>query len=96
MNVEREEILGEADRQEQRLRAAADSANGAADRAAERADRAAERARHRARQAREWARTHWSDLQHHVERRPYSATVWALGIGFVTGMMLTGLVRWRH
>lgn len=49
-----------------------------------------------ARQAREWARSRWDGLQHRVEQRPYSASAWALGIGFVTGMILIGRARTRR
>jgi hypothetical protein len=90
MKAEREDFRDATEVQE-RLRAAADSATtAAANRLSERGDG---RAAYRARQAREWARSHWSDLQDRVERRPYSASVWALGIGFITGIALTSLIR---
>jgi hypothetical protein len=87
MKAERDEIREDV---QERLRAAADSVTSAA---TGRTERPNGRAAYRARQAREWARSHWSDLQDRVESRPYSATVWALGIGFIAGIILTGLVR---
>lgn len=89
MKAEREDFRDAADVQE-RLRAAADSAAGRM------AERGNGRAARRARQARQWARSHLSDLQDRVESRPYSATVWALGIGFISGIVLTSLVRSRR
>lgn len=56
-------------------------------------DAATNAARNRARQAQEWAQSQWSDLQDRVEERPYQAAAWALGIGFVAGVLLTSLVR---
>jgi hypothetical protein len=87
MRAERDEILGEAAEVQERLRAAADAVTGASP-AVEQQRRAARRAR----QAREWARAQWSDLQERVERRPYSASAWALGIGFIAGILLTSMV----
>lgn len=89
------EILGDSEVAD-RLRAAAESATaGHAVHGLERhyQEKANRRAAYRARQAREWARSHWSDLKDGVERRPYSATAWALGVGFITGIILTTLVR---
>jgi hypothetical protein len=93
------DILGESDVAD-RLRAAAESATAGQGLEHQHQHyhhpyrRAA--AAYRARQAREWARTHWSDLKDGVERRPYSATAWALGIGLVTGIVLTALARPRR
>jgi ElaB/YqjD/DUF883 family membrane-anchored ribosome-binding protein len=56
-------------------------------------DAAASAARARAYQAREWASSRIDDLQHSVEARPYAATAWALGVGFLAGVLLMGLVR---
>lgn len=92
MNADRDDIRGPAD-VEERLRAAADSAREeVSGRMTERGNGRA----YRARQAREWARSHWSDLQDRVERRPYSASAWALGIGFITGIILTSMLRSRR
>lgn len=94
MKAERDEIQDAADVQE-RLRAAADSATGEmTGRMTEHGDH--RRRAYRARQAREWARSQWSDLQDRVERRPYSASAWALGIGFITGIILTSMLRSRR
>ena len=54
-------------------------------------DAASTMARERAHQARGWAQSSWSNLQHRVEAEPYRATAWALGIGFVAGIILTAL-----
>jgi ElaB/YqjD/DUF883 family membrane-anchored ribosome-binding protein len=56
-------------------------------------DAAAQAARARARQARDWASSQIDDLQHHVETRPYTASAWALGVGFLAGVLLMGLIR---
>jgi ElaB/YqjD/DUF883 family membrane-anchored ribosome-binding protein len=56
-------------------------------------DAAAQAARARAQQARDWASSQIDDLQRGVEARPYQATAWALGIGFLAGVLLMGLVR---
>jgi ElaB/YqjD/DUF883 family membrane-anchored ribosome-binding protein len=56
-------------------------------------DAAAQAARTRARQARDWASSQLDDLQHHVETRPYTASAWALGVGFLAGVLLMGLIR---
>ena len=58
-----------------------------------RASAAGETVRERAAQARGWAQTQLDGLQSNVEAQPYRATAWALGIGFVAGILLTGLVR---
>lgn len=85
------EILGDSEVAE-RLRAAAESA--ATGHGLERHYHPeGRRAAYRTRQAREWARSHWGDLKDGVERRPYSATAWALGVGLLTGIVLTALVR---
>jgi ElaB/YqjD/DUF883 family membrane-anchored ribosome-binding protein len=86
------EILGDSEVAE-RLRAAAESATTSHGLERHYHPGSRRAAAHRARQAREWARTHWSDLKDGVERRPYSATAWALGVGFLTGIVLTTLVR---
>ncbi len=56
-------------------------------------DAAAQAARARAQQARDWANSQIDDLQQRVEAQPYRATAWALGIGFLAGVLLMGLVR---
>jgi len=56
-------------------------------------DAAASAARARARQARDWASSQIDDLQQQVEARPYAASAWALGVGFLAGVLLMGLVR---
>lgn len=57
---------------------------------------AGEAVRERADQARGWARSRLDGLQGRVEAEPYRATAWALGIGFVAGLLLTGLIRGRR
>jgi ElaB/YqjD/DUF883 family membrane-anchored ribosome-binding protein len=56
-------------------------------------DAAASAARARAQQAQDWARSQIDDLQHHVEDRPYQASAWALGLGFLGGILLMSLLR---
>src|SRR5215470_13350473 len=56
-------------------------------------DAAASAARARAQQARDWASSQIDDLQQRVEAEPYRATAWALGVGFLAGILLMGLVR---
>ncbi len=56
-------------------------------------DAASTMARERAHQAQGWAQSQWSTLQDRVEAEPYRATAWALGIGFVAGILLTVLAR---
>jgi len=94
MKAEYDESLGEAADVQERLRAAAESANGAG--IGRVAEHESNRAARRARQAREWARSRVSDLQDRVEERPYSATAWALGIGLIAGILLATLVRTRR
>ena len=81
-----EKAAAEAARQAERL----------ADAASDTAARAASGARDRADQAQRWARSRWSELQHSVESQPYQSTAWALGIGFVAGLLLMGLMRVRR
>jgi len=57
---------------------------------------ASEAVRERANQARGWARSQLDGLQSRVEAEPYRATAWALGVGFVAGILLTGLIRSRR
>ena len=42
-------------------------------------------------QAKDWARTQYSGLQERVEAEPYRAAAWALGIGFIAGVLITAL-----
>jgi hypothetical protein len=56
-------------------------------------DAAAGAARVRAAQARDWASSQLDDLQQRVEARPYAASAWALGVGFLAGVLVMGLVR---
>ena len=44
-------------------------------------------------QARGWTRDHFNTLQDRVEAEPYRAMAWALGIGFVAGIVLTAVAR---
>lgn len=45
------------------------------------------------REARGWTRAQFNELQERVEAEPYRATAWALGVGFVAGILLTVLAR---
>ncbi len=56
-------------------------------------DAAAHAARARAQQARDWASSQIDDLQQRVESQPYKASAWALGAGFLAGILLMSLVR---
>lgn len=56
-------------------------------------DAATHAARARAQQAQDWARTQLDELQQRVEARPYMASAWALGAGFLAGILLMSLVR---
>lgn len=44
-------------------------------------------------QARSWSRGRFTELQDRVEAEPYRAAAWALGIGFVAGILITALTR---
>jgi ElaB/YqjD/DUF883 family membrane-anchored ribosome-binding protein len=54
---------------------------------------AAQAARARAQQARDWASSQIDGLQQQVEAQPYRASAVALGIGFIAGLLVMGLVR---
>ena len=56
-------------------------------------DAAASAARARAQQAQNWARAQLSDLQDRMEAKPYQASAWALGVGFLAGILLMSLLR---
>jgi hypothetical protein len=53
-------------------------------------------ARNRAQQAQQWARSQWDGLQERVEAQPQRASMWALGIGIVAGIVLSSLMRGRR
>jgi ElaB/YqjD/DUF883 family membrane-anchored ribosome-binding protein len=50
-------------------------------------------ARARAAQAQNWAKSQLEDLQASVEAQPYKASAWALGAGFLAGILLMSLVH---
>jgi ElaB/YqjD/DUF883 family membrane-anchored ribosome-binding protein len=56
-------------------------------------DAAASAARARAQQAQSWAREQLDGLQQRVEARPYQASAWALGAGFLAGILLMSVMR---
>jgi len=56
-------------------------------------DAAASAARARAQQARDWASSRIDDLQSSVEAQPYKASAWALGAGFLAGILVMSLIR---
>ena len=56
-------------------------------------DAAASAARAKAQQARDWASSQIDDLQQRVEAQPYRASAWALGAGFLAGILLMSLVK---
>jgi ElaB/YqjD/DUF883 family membrane-anchored ribosome-binding protein len=56
-------------------------------------DAAASAARARAQQARDWANSQIDGLQQRVEAQPYRASAVALGIGFIAGLLVMGLVN---
>jgi ElaB/YqjD/DUF883 family membrane-anchored ribosome-binding protein len=59
-------------------------------------DAAAETVRGASDQARSWSRSRFTQLQNRVEAEPYRAAAWALGIGFVAGILITALTRSRR
>ena len=56
-------------------------------------DAASDAVRGSAEQARTWTRAQYAGLQERVEAEPYKAAAWALGIGFVVGVLITALAR---
>jgi hypothetical protein len=56
---------------------------------------AAEAIRGATRDAQTWGRGRFTDLQDRIEAEPYRAAAWALGIGFVAGVLITALTRRR-
>jgi len=59
-------------------------------------DAATETVRDATRGARTWSRGRVAQLQDRVEADPYRAAAWALGIGFVAGILMTALARGRR
>jgi ElaB/YqjD/DUF883 family membrane-anchored ribosome-binding protein len=58
-------------------------------------DAAGDAIRGATRDAQTWGRTQFADLQDRIEAEPYRAAAWALGIGFVAGVLITALARRR-
>jgi ElaB/YqjD/DUF883 family membrane-anchored ribosome-binding protein len=56
-------------------------------------DAATDAARGASREAQTWSRGKFGELQDRIEAEPYRATAWALGIGFVAGILITVLSR---
>lgn len=56
-------------------------------------DAASDTLRSTSKQAKDWSRDRFQQLQERVEAEPYRATAWALGIGFVAGVLITALAR---
>jgi ElaB/YqjD/DUF883 family membrane-anchored ribosome-binding protein len=54
-------------------------------------DAAADTLRSASSDARTWSRGQFANLQDRVEAEPYRAAAWALGIGFVAGILITVL-----
>ncbi len=87
-----EQARAEAQKVRDHLKAAG---SAAADALRENASAAADAARAGARNAGDWARSRLEDLRGTVERRPQTATLWALGIGVVAGLLVGSLLRGR-
>jgi ElaB/YqjD/DUF883 family membrane-anchored ribosome-binding protein len=56
---------------------------------------ASEAIRGATREAQTWGRSRFADMQDRIEAEPYRAAAWALGIGFVAGVLITALARRR-
>ncbi len=56
---------------------------------------AAEAIRDATREAQTWGRGRFAELQDRIEAEPCRAAAWALGIGFVAGVLITALSRRR-
>jgi ElaB/YqjD/DUF883 family membrane-anchored ribosome-binding protein len=56
-------------------------------------DAASDTVRTKTDQARTWTKSQYAQLQERVEAEPYKAAAWALGIGFVAGMLITVLAQ---
>ena len=58
-------------------------------------DAATDTVRGASREAQSWSRSRFSEWQDRVEAEPYRAAAWALGVGFVAGVLITALARRR-
>jgi ElaB/YqjD/DUF883 family membrane-anchored ribosome-binding protein len=58
-------------------------------------DAAGDAIRGATRDAQTWGRSQFADLQDRIEAEPYRAAAWALGIGFVAGVLISALARRR-
>jgi hypothetical protein len=87
-----EQARAEAQKVRDHLKAAG---SAAADALRDNASAAADAARSGARNAKDWARSRFQDLQGTVERRPQTATLWALGVGIVAGFLVGSILRGR-
>jgi len=56
---------------------------------------AGEAIRDATRGAQTWGRSRFAALQDQIEAEPYRAAAWALGIGFVAGVLMTALAKRR-
>jgi ElaB/YqjD/DUF883 family membrane-anchored ribosome-binding protein len=56
-------------------------------------DAASDAVRDTTAQAKSWTRAQYSGLQERVEAEPYKAAAWALGVGFIAGVLITALAR---
>ena len=56
-------------------------------------DAAADTVRSRTQQARTWTKSQYAHMQERVEAEPYKAAAWALGIGFIAGVLITALAQ---
>ena len=54
---------------------------------------AADAVRSATRDAQTWGRSRFANLQDQIEAEPYRAAAWALGIGFVAGVLLTAMAK---
>jgi hypothetical protein len=89
------------DRVRGRVKAAGETASEAARAGRERAgewakargSEASQWARERGTQASDWARDRLAAVQGRVEADPQRATLWALGAGFVFGILVASLIR---
>jgi ElaB/YqjD/DUF883 family membrane-anchored ribosome-binding protein len=59
-------------------------------------DAATEAVREASREAQTWGRGQFTRLQDRVEAEPYRAAAWALGIGFIAGVLITALTGRRR
>ena len=77
----RERASGGTEQVKEHLRAAKDAASDAV--------------RGTTRRPKSWTRDQYSGLQERVEAEPYRAAAWALGIGFLAGVLITALAALR-